>query len=335
MASDRYIRQQILPEIGPEGQARLEASRVLVAGVGALGCVSADLLARAGVGSLLVVDRDVVERNNLQRQMLFDDGDVDRPKAEVAAEKLRRINPEIRVEGRAKDLNFSNVEELVQAVDLVVDGTDNIETRLLLNEACIRLRKPFVYAGAIGTTGMVLAVRSPETACFRCFVRGVPPPGTLPTCDTAGILNSAAAAVGSIQTSEALKLLLARPPTGRLLVYDGWDPQLQSFAIPRRSDCPACVRGEFEILNARRPAVVASLCGSDTVSIDPLRRDTVDLDGLESRLRAVGSVRRLGSVLLFEGEGLRITIFPDGRALIRGVQDPDRAKSVYAKYVGG
>lgn len=335
MPSDRYIRQQILPEIGAKGQERLGSSRVLVAGVGALGCVSAELLARAGVGSLLIVDRDIVERNNLQRQLLFEDGDVDRPKADAAAEALRRINPDIRVEGRAKDLNFSNAEDLVGRVDLVVDGTDNMETRFLLNEVCIRLGKPFVYGGAVGTTGMVLAVRSPGTACFRCFVRGLPPPGALPTCDTAGILNAAAAAVGSIQTSEVLKLLLAGSPSGKLLVYDAWTPGLQAFSIPRRSDCPACVRGEFEFLEARRPSIVASLCGSDTVSVDPLRRDAVDLDGLESRLRAVGAVRRSASVLIFEGDGVRITIFPDGRALIRGARDADRARSLYAKYIGG
>ncbi len=333
-APDRYARQTILPEIGPEGQARLAKATVTVVGLGALGTVSAGLLARAGVGRLTLVDRDVVERNNLQRQVLFDERDIDLPKAEAAASKLLAANSDIRVEPLAKDVNASNVESILEGADLVVDGTDNMEARFLVNEVAIKRGLPWVYGGAIATHGMALGIVPRVTACFRCFLPQMPAPGSLPTCDTAGILNTVSSVVGSIQAAEALKLLLGRPPSGELLVFDGWTNELQRLRIARRKDCPACVRGETERLGARRGQVIAALCGSKTISIDPVHEGEIDLAGVETRLQRLGPVKALGTALMFEADGARFTLFSDGRALIRGTDDPERARSLYAKYVG-
>lgn len=331
---DRYRRQAVLPEIGPRGQARLAGSQVVVVGLGALGCVSADLLARAGVGRLRLVDRDVVELVNLQRQILYSEADLDRPKAEAAADRLRAVNASIEIEAVAKDLHAATVDAVLRGADLVVDGTDNLETRYLLNEAILDAHIPFVYGGAVGTFGMVFAIRSPETACFRCLNPRTPAPGTLPTCETAGILNAVSAQVGAIQAGEALRLIVGEAPSGDLMVVDGWRPEIQRVRVARRGDCTACVKGEREFLGAKRSQVLASLCGSDTVSLDPLRRRDADLDAIERRLRKLGDVRRAGSVLVADVEGHHITLFPDGRALIRGVKDEAAARAVYAKYVG-
>ncbi len=331
---DRYRRQLVLPEIGEKGQRALARSTVVVVGVGALGSVAADLLARAGVGHLRLVDRDVVELVNLQRQSLYTEADLDRPKAEVAAERLSKANSEIDIEAVAKDVHPRTVQEVVRTSGLVVDGTDNLETRYLLNEAAIHAGIPFVYGGAIGTYGMVLAIRSPDTACFRCLNPKPPPPGSLPTCETAGILNSVSAQVGAIEAGEAIRLLVGGKPTGELIVVDGWNPEIQRIRVARRDDCPACVKRERVSGGAKRAQVLASLCGSDTISLDPVSRQPVDLDALAHRLGKLGTVRAVGSVLVADVEGHHLTIFSDGRALIRGVSDEGKARSIYAKYVG-
>ena len=331
---NRYRRQEVLPEIGAKGQSQLTRSRAVVVGLGALGSISSDLLVRAGVGHLRLVDRDVVELTNLQRQSLFAESDLDRPKADAAAERLRSVNSEIEIESLSKDVHSVTVREILRDTDVVVDGTDNLETRFLLNEAAIESGVPFVYGGAIATYGMAFAIRTPTTACFRCFNPKAPPPGSLPTCETAGIFNAASAMVGAIQAGEALRLLLGGTPSGALFVVDGWRPDIQRIQIARRSDCPTCVLGEREYLGAKRAQVLASLCGSDTISLDPVHRGSIDMDAVEGRLAALGSTRRAGGVLVADVEGHRLTIFPDGRALIRGVKDEADARGVYAKYVG-
>lgn len=332
--TERYRRQTVLPEIGVEGQRRLSRAHAVVVGLGALGSVTADLLARAGVGHLRVIDRDVVELVNLQRQTLYAEPDVDRPKAEVAAERLRSVNGGITIEGIAKDVHAGTVEDLLGPAHVIVDGTDNLETRFLLNEVAVARSLPFVYGGAIATQGMVMSIHPPRTACFRCLTPKAPPPGTLPTCDTAGILNALSSQVGSLQAGEVLRLLLGEPASGDLLVVDGWVPEIQRIRVARRPDCPACVRGEREYLGAKRSQVLASMCGSDTISVDPVRRGPVDLDALGARLGRIGTARRAGSVLLADVEGHRVTVFADGRALIRGVTDETEARAIYAKYVG-
>ena len=334
-AADRYRRQIALPEIGPKGQAAISRSTAVVVGLGALGSIVADLLARAGVGHLRLVDRDVVELVNLQRQTLYAEGDVDRPKADVAAERLRTVNSAIRIEGVAKDVHAGTAADIARGADILVDGTDNLEARFLLNEVALDEGLPFVYGGAIGTYGMVMAIKSPVTACFRCLTPNAPPPGVLPTCETAGILNAVSAQIGALQTGETLRLLLGHAPSGDLLIVDGWVPEIQRIRVARRTDCPACAKGEREFLEGKVSRVLASLCGSDTVSLDPVRRDAVDLDALGRRLKKIGTVRRAGSVLVVDAEGRHITVFADGRALIRGVKDEAQARAVYAKYIGG
>ena len=331
---NRYRRQTVLPEIGANGQRTLSRAHAVVVGLGALGSISSDLLVRAGVGHVGLVDRDVVEIVNLQRQTLFSEADVDRPKAEAAADRLRRVNSSVKVQPIPRDLHSATVTQILAGADIVVDGTDNLDTRFLLNEAAMDLGIPFVYGGAIATYGMVFAIRVPDTACFRCLHPKVPPPGSLPTCETAGIFNPLSAQVGAIQAGEAIRLLLGTALSGDLLLVDGWRPEIQKIHVARRADCSACARGEREYLGAKRSQVLVSLCGSDTISLDPLHEGAIDLEGLGQRLGTLGPTRRAGGVLVADIEGRRFTVFPDGRALIRGVKDETEARAVYAKYVG-
>ena len=333
-APDRYRRQIVLPEIGGRGQRLIDDAHAVIVGLGALGCVSADLLVRAGIGHVRLVDRDVVELVNLQRQTLYSESDVERPKAEAAAERLRRVNSTVQIEAVPRDVHSGTVSGILAGADLVLDGTDNFETRFLLNEATLDLGLPFVYGGAIATYGMVFSIRSPDTACFRCFNPNALPPGSLATCETAGIFNPVSTQVGALQAAEVFRLLLGETPSGDLLVVDGWRPEIQRVHVTRRTDCPACVTGQREYVGARRTQVLASLCGSDTISLDPNQADIVDLDRLKHRLESVGNARRAGGVLVADVEGRRLTVFPDGRALIRGVRNETEARAVYAKYIG-
>src|SRR3989454_1481901 len=333
-SAGRYVRQTILREIGPEGQTKLSAASVAVIGLGALGTVSAGLLARAGVGRLRLIDRDVVELNNLQRQVLFDEKDIELPKADVAERKLRAVNSSIAIEGIAKDVHSGNIESLLEGVDLVVDGADNMELRFLLNEVSIARDLPWIYGGAIATHGMAMAIVPKTTACFRCFLPQMPAPGSLPTCDTAGILNTVSSIVGSLQATAAIQLLVGEPPAGELLVFDGWSGDLQRLRVSRRKDCRACVHGEREFLGARRGQVISALCGGETISIDPAHRGEIDLAGVEAGWRKLGAVKSLGSVLVFEADRARVTLLSHGPAPIPGADGPEPAPSLYAKYVG-
>ena len=332
--TDRYSRQTVLKEIGKKGQAKLLHSRVTVVGLGALGTVSSTLLARAGVGHLTVIDRDIVELVNLQRQVLYDERDIGRPKAAVAAERLKRINSSIGIKGIAKDVNYATVEGLLAGSDVVVDATDNLETRFVVNEACVEAGIPWVYGGAISTEGRVMAIVPGKTACFRCFTRGPPAPGLLPTCETAGILNSVAAATASLQITEAFKILLGERPSSDLLVLDGWSPEILRIRVNRSKDCPVCVGGKREFLGGGKRQVIAALCGRDTMSIDPVHKGKIDMPGLGRRLRKIGKVKIAESILFFEVGKYKLTIFEDGRALIKGTDSEDMARSLYSKFIG-
>jgi len=331
---DRYSRQTVLKEIGKKGQAKLIHSRVTVVGLGALGTVSSTLLARAGIGHLAVIDRDVVELANLQRQVLYDESDVGRPKAVTAADRLKRINSSIDIRGVAKDVNYATVEGLLSGSDVVVDATDNLETRFIINEACVEAGIPWVYGGAISTEGRVMAIVPGKTACFRCFTRGPPAPGLLPTCETVGILNSVAAATASLQVTEAFRILLGERPSGDLLVLDGWSPELLRIRVNRSKDCPVCVGGKREFLGGKKRQVIAALCGRDTMSVDPVHKGRIDMPGLGRRLRKIGKVKITESVLFFEVGKHKLTIFEDGRALIKGVGSEAMARSLYSKFIG-
>lgn len=320
--------------MGIDGQKKLLKSRVTVIGCGALGCHSSALLARAGIGFIRVVDRDVVELDNLQRQVLYEEGDIGRPKALVARNRLRKANSEIEVEGVVDDVNFNNVVRFVKDVDVVIDGTDNMETRYLVNDACVKEGIPFIYGGAVSTYGMKMCIVPKRTACFRCLFPNVPPPGSLPTCDTVGILNTVPAVIASLQTTSALKLLLNREVDSSLTMYDSWTNELSEISVGRRKDCVCCSEGRLDFLDAEKRDIVASLCGRSAISINPLKKGRIKTKELERSLKKLGEVSRVSSVLVFKTKGYELTIFNDGRAIIKGTDDEKKARSLYSRYVG-
>ncbi|MHB1034298.1 MAG: ThiF family adenylyltransferase [Pirellulales bacterium] len=338
---DRYVRQMRYPPLGEAGQRRLAAGRALVCGCGALGSVLASTLARAGVGFLRIVDRDFVELNNLQRQVLFDEHDVaaDLPKAVAAANKLRKINSEIEIEPIVADVNHANILALCQGVDVIVDGTDNFETRFLVNDVAVRENLPWVYGGCVGAEGQTMTILPGETPCLRCLVQESPPPGTLPTCDTAGILGPIVGVIASIQACEALKILSGnRQAVSRVLsVIELWDNrirQVQVASLREAVDCPTCRRREFPWLTGERGSRAAVLCGRNAVQLSPPSGQSLSLDELARKLEGVGQIHRNPFLLRLTVDDYVVTVFADGRAIIGGTDDPPVARTVYAKYIG-
>lgn len=314
------------------------AARVILIGCGANGTVIANTLARAGVGTLVIADRDFIELNNLQRQMLFDEDDVARrvPKAIAAAEKLRRVNSAIKVEGVVADVNAENIEELIAGASLVLDGTDNFETRFLINDACVKHNIAWIYGGAVASYGMTLTIVPRETACLRCVFHREPPPGTLPTCDTAGVMAPIVGVIASIVSAEAIKFLAGAGKCNAGLIHvDLWENTFETFAMARRADCVACGRNRFDYLEgARVGTMAASLCGRNAVQVNPGRGHALNLAALAERLRDVGRVSVNEYLLRLEIGDYELTVFPDARAIVKGTDDAAVARSVYAKYVG-
>lgn len=333
---DRYSRQLLFSGIGEEGQHKLAQARVTIVGVGAIGSVTAGLLARAGVGRLRLVDRDFVEPSNLQRQSLFDEADAadSLPKAVAAARKISAFNSEVAVEPEVADLTPASVERLLQDAQLVLDGTDNFETRYLINDTCVKNSVPWIYAAAVGSYTATLNVLPSESACLACVFPEAPC-GAVETCDTAGILNSAVSLVASVQAGEALKLLVgARAQVRRtLLSWDTWSNQRSEIDASRpRADCRACGAREFiHLAGEGRPHI--TLCGRNSVQIHERQRP-IDLAEMRQRLAPHGAVRSNDFVLRFTRDKLEMTLFPDGRAIIKGTTDPAVARSLYARYVG-
>jgi adenylyltransferase/sulfurtransferase len=335
-ASGRYSRQELFEGIGPQGQERLRRARVLLVGCGALGSCLAEMMTRAGVGQLTVVDRDYVEPSNLQRQSLFEEEDAARglPKAAAAEARLRRINSEVAVRGLVADLGAENAEELVRGMDLVLDGTDNFETRFLVNDVCVRLGVPWIYGACVGSYGLALLVRPGLTPCLRCVLGARPDPGSGPTCDTAGVVAPIVHVVAGIQAAEALKLLAGRTESllPGMATVDLWQGVFDVMDLSgTRPRCPGCVLGRFE---APEPAGSAVLCGRDAVQIRAPRGARVDLAALAERLRAAGAVSRNEHLVRFRADDAELVVFADGRAIVKGVHDPAAARSLYAKYVG-
>ncbi len=335
--SNRYARQVALSEIGLEGQNKLLNSSVLIIGCGALGSTQAELLVRAGVGRIIIADRDILEMHNLQRQLLFDEQDVAEhlPKAVAAARKLRRINSSVIIDELMTDVTSSNVEELIEPVNLVLDGTDNFETRYLINDACTKLGKPWVYGGVLSTNGMVMAVVPGKGPCFRCILPEQPNVSALPTCETHGVLNSAALCVAALQVSEAFKLLLGSNRSEYFLqVLDVWSGSFRSIRVEKDSDCPCCSKRHFEYLEAEKGSWTTVLCGRNAVQVSPVQAMRVSFELLDRKLRPFGPVSFNGLVLECEIESHRIVIFPDGRVMVMGTTDPSAAKSIVARYIG-
>jgi adenylyltransferase/sulfurtransferase len=334
---ERYARQAVLGVIGPEGQRRLGEKAVLVVGCGALGSTQAELLGRAGIGKLTLVDRDLLELHNLHRQQLFDEQDVhDRlPKAEAAARRLRKINSAIAVEAVVADVTPANVRELLAAADLLLDGTDNFETRYLLNDAAVREGKPFVYGGVLGTHGTVMAIRPGNGPCLRCILPEPPEAGKLPTCESVGVLNTAVAVVAALQVTEAIKILLDAPHADyRLHGIDVWTGNLTSARVARNPDCACCGRREFPFLDAKRGSSSTVFCGRNAVQVTPERPARPDFAALSARLRPLGNVTVNGLVLEFTTGEQRLVLFPDGRVLVFGTTSPSDARTLVAKYIG-
>ena len=333
----RYHRQMLFERLGAAGQRRLNAARVGVVGCGALGSMIATHLVRSGVGMVRVVDRDFPELNNLHRQMLFTEADVAArtPKAAAAAAHLREMNSDVQVEGVVADVNPFSILAFGEGLDLLVDGTDNFATRFLLNDYAVERGVPWVYGGVIGASGMTLTIVPGDGPCLRCVFRELPPPGSVPTCDTAGVLSTAVAVVASIQANEVIKLLVEPAARSRgLLTVDIWDLRFELLPLERDADCPACGRRLFPFLAAAGEPVVTGLCGQDAVQVVPCGAGTLDLAALEDRLAAVGPTRRNAFLVELDVEGRTVTVFADGRAIIKGVSDLTLARTLYARYVG-
>ncbi len=340
---ERYSRQVLFRELGEEGQRRLMSGRVLVCGCGALGSVIAETLVRAGVGFVRLVDRDFVEWTNLQRQVLFDEQDVEQrlPKAVAAAEKLRRINSRVVVEPHVVDVDYSNVLDLCRDVDLILDGTDNFEVRFLINDASLELGVPWVYGGCVGSHGQQMTIFPGQTACLRCLIESPPAPGTTDTCDTAGVLAPAVNVIASLQSLDALKILAGRADAvaPQLTVVDLWDRTFRTVdlqGLPERTQCPACQRGERAWLSGQHGARSTVLCGRNAVQVSPKEKVSLDLQTLADKLRSAGTVQSnpyLVRVELTEPR-LEMTVFRDGRAIVKGTQDESVARTVYSRFVG-
>ncbi len=343
---ERYSRQMRVPGIGKAGQQRIMNARVTLCGVGALGTVLANTLVRAGVGHLRVVDRDFVEPSNLQRQVLFDESDVTNnlPKAEAAAAKLRAINSAVRVEPVVADIDRTNVEEFCKDADLVLDGTDNFEVRYLINDAAVKLGKPWVYGGAVGTEGMTMTVVPGETPCLRCVFEASPGPGEVGTCETAGVLAPVVMIVASFQAAEALKLLAGKADAinRELLILNVWENTSRRVKVAplkgRKGQCPCCALRRFEWLEGEHGTQTTTLCGRNAVQVTQRRSSALNFAELARQLEASGPVSANKFLLKFGvtdgGDPYEFTVFPDGRAIIKGTSDADRARSLYAKYIG-
>jgi molybdopterin-synthase adenylyltransferase len=333
---ERYSRQLLFPGIGSEGQRKLAESRIVIVGCGATGSVLSSLLVRAGVGYVRIIDRDYIEPSNLQRQVLFDERDAAEsvPKAIAAHRKLQQINSTVTVEAHVEDLTPGNCEDLLEETDLILDGTDNFETRYLLNDYAIREGRPWIYTAAVGSYGVTMNILPGESACLAC-VFPQPPAGAIETCDTGGILNSAVNLIASVAVTEAMKFLVgARAGMRRtLLSFDAWhNDHSEIRADQPRKDCSVCHQRKFVYLAGRAHPHI-SLCGRNSVQIHERHRP-INFTELEARLAPHGEVRYTEYVLKFERAPFELTLFPDGRAIIKGTTDTGVARSFYARFIG-
>jgi adenylyltransferase/sulfurtransferase len=342
MNLERYSRQILFPGIGKEGQQRLARSHAVIIGCGALGAMHAEMLARAGVGRLRLIDRDFIEESNLHRQIMFEERDVAErlPKAVAAAARVNRINSEVQAEAVVKDVNYSNIEELIRDADVVLDGTDNFEARFLINDAAVKLDKTWVYGAAVSSYGVQMTIRPHETPCLRCVFPEMPAPGTSPTCDTTGVVLPIIATVASYQISEALKVLTGQTEKlhGSLLQFDLWQNTFTRLKLRERAeDCPACQLQRYDFLNARGGQFITTLCGRNAVQISPAAANQpkqIDFTKLAEQLRDAGEVSYNRFLLKLKTGEHEITVFPDARCIIKGTDDPNVARSIYARYIG-
>ena len=336
---ERYSRQMVLPGWGRQAQERLAERSVAVIGCGALGSHIAGHLARAGVGRLVLADRDFVEWHNLPRQSLYDEADARAgvPKAVAAARRLRQINSLVEIEEHVVDVNADTVEGLIVGTDLVLDGADNFEVRYLLNEACVKHGIPWVYGGVLGTYGLTAAILPGETPCLRCLLGPMPPPGSVPTCETAGVLGPAVAVIAALESTEGLKILLDREKEllRSLVMVDVWNGDFERAETRKApGNCPVCDEGQYEMLEAEQGSMTTVLCGRSAVQVSPRPSRSLDLGSLAGRLADLGPVEVNEYLLRLKVEGKEFTVFSDGRAIIKGIDDPSQARALYARYIG-
>src|SRR5438094_37833 len=338
---ERYSRQMRFYGIGEAGQQRLRDSHVTLCGCGALGTVLANALVRAGVGHLRLIDRDFIETSNLQRQVLFDEHDVaeNLPKAEAAARKLGAINSGVHVEPVVTDIDHTNIIELVKDADLILDGTDNFEIRYLINDVAVKLNKPWVYGGCIGSHGQTMTILPGQTPCLRCVFEAAPAPGEAGTCETAGVLSPIVNIVASFQAAEAFKILTGQlQQINRDLIYvDVWDNiqrRIKIAPLLGKVDCPCCQRRRFEWLDGEQGSQTTSLCGRNAVQVSHRTATRLNFEELARHLETLGAVSFNRFLLKFGVDGYEFTVFPDGRAIIKGTNDVDKARTLYAKYIG-
>lgn len=337
--NERYSRQILFPGIGKAGQEKLLRARVLIVGCGALGASHAEMLSRAGVGYLKIVDRDFVEFTNLQRQTLFKETDAAErlPKAIAAQMRIAEVNSEIEVEAIVADVNRSNIEALISDVDLVLDGTDNFQIRYLLNDACVKHNKTWIYGAAVSSYGTTMTIIPGKTPCLRCIFEDMPDAGSSPTCDTAGVIMPIIATVSAVQVAEAIKIIVGDVPSlhGSLVQFDLWQNDWRKIRLSKPNpDCPTCGSHNFEFLDAESGEFSAVLCGRDAVQIAPPVPTTIDLKIFGEKVAHLSDVKQNDYLVRFTSGENEITVFRDGRAIVKGTDDVSVARSLYARYVG-
>lgn len=334
---ERYAKQILFDRIGKKGQEKLSRAKVVIIGCGALGTVIANNLTRSGVGYIRIVDRDYIELSNLQRQILFDEEDIDRnlPKVIAAEYKLKKINSSIVIESIIKDVNSTNILSICSGMDLILDATDNLNIRYLINDASIKLGIPWIYGAVIGSTGMTHTILPGETPCLRCIMPDIPPSGAADTCDLVGVLNSVVNIIASFQSTEATKLLTGNKDdlVKELRFIDIWNNDFEVIEVKKKTDCPVCGENEFEFLN-RESKDAVFLCGKDSVQVNPMNKE-ISTENIIARLETTGiKTKRNDFFIKFEVEDIQFTLFYDGRAILKNISDTTRAKILYGRYVG-
>lgn len=337
MNNSRYSRQIVYSDIGEEGQDKLLESTVAIIGLGALGTVSANNLCRAGVGSLKLIDRDYVELSNLQRQILYDEEDAyaEKPKAIAAYEHLHRINSSIFLKPIITDVNSSNVEQLIMGCDLVIDATDNMEVRLLLNEACDRYGIPWIYCGAVGSIGMTMNIIPGVTPCFRCILGDELDGHSYDTCNSVGVLNMITNIIASVQSAEAIKMLIGSEDVRKSLYYmDVWHCSAEFLDVVRDEKCQVCGEHHYSYLDQAAGSYTEGLCGRNEIQVIPMKKSNIDFSAISKTLGNLGEVHYNKHMLKFQNGSIGIKLFKDGRAIIENAKDANNAKSIYSEYFG-
>lgn len=334
---ERYTKQILFDRIGEVGQKKLNQSRVVIIGCGALGTVTANNLTRAGVGYIKLLDRDYIELSNLQRQVLFDEEDIreDLPKVAAAIKKLQKINSSITIEGEVIDVNSRNILRLCQEMDLIIDATDNYSIRYLINDASIRLNIPWIYGGVLGSVGMTHTIIPGKTPCLRCIFPNIPTIGVTDTCDTIGVLSTIINIIASIQTTEAIKLLVGAKEDliNKLRYFDVWNGNYEEIDIELNDNCAACKERKLEFLDYKIEEAIY-LCGKDSVQVSP-RTSEVAINHVISRLKRLGiEIQQNNYFIKFEVDEVTVTLFYDGRAIMKNITDVKKAQSLYARYIG-